>query len=82
MTYLHFLYNPNKELYKVFHKLFELRDCKIYINENLYYKFQYYLYEICGYLFLCTGILSFLKHNKIVIKSNRVRDGIFYVGRN
>lgn len=82
MKYLQFKYIPDKDLYIVFHKLLELRDCRIYISKNLYLEFLHYLYEITGYKFIHTGILKFPKLNKIVFESNRVRDGIFYVGRN
>lgn len=82
MKYLQFKYSQNKELYIVFHKLLELRDCKIYISKNLYLELLHYFYELMDQKFLCTGILKFPKMNKIIIKSDRVRDGIFYVGRN
>ena len=79
MSYLCFFYNPNKELYKAFHKLLKLHDCKIYVSRNFYSFFLQNLHELTGSLFICTGILKFLKMNRIVIKSNRVRDGIFYI---
>lgn len=78
MRYLHFIYNTNKELYLVFHKLLKLRNCKIYISKNLYLEFLHYLYELTGYTFICTGILQFPKLNLIIFESDRVRDGIFY----
>lgn len=87
MKYLQFKYNSNKELYKVFHKLLELRNCEIYISENLYLEFLQYISSLPlkHYLnieFIHTGILMFSKSYKIIIQSDRVRDGIFYVGRN
>lgn len=81
MKYLQFKYQPDKHLYIVFHKLLKLRNCKIYISENLYLEFLHYLYELTGYTYICTGTLQFPKLNKMIIKSYRVRDGIFYVER-
>ena len=87
MKYLQFKYTPNKELYKIFHKLLELQDCKIYISKTLFSEFFQYILALPmkHYLninFIYTGILMFSKSNKIIIQSDRVRDGIFYVGRN
>lgn len=81
MKYLQFKYIPDKELYIVFHKLLELRDCKIYISKSLYLEFLHYLYELTGFKYICTGYLKFALKYKIIIKSDRVRDGIFYIGR-
>lgn len=82
MRYYHFFYNPSIELYKVFHKILKLQDCKIYISKNLYLEFLHYLYELTGQKFICTKYLKFTMKGKIVIQSDRVRDGIFYVKRN
>ena len=82
MNYLHFKFKPDKHLQLTLNKLLELRDCKIYVSKNLYLELLHYFYELMDQKFLCTGILKFPKMNKIIIKSDRVRDGIFYVGRN
>lgn len=87
MNYLQFKYNPNKELYKVFHMLLVFRSCKIYISKSLYHELLHYLCELpmkhySNMKFLCAGILEFPKADKIIIPSDRVRDGIFYVGKN
>lgn len=81
MAYSHFYYLPDKELYKVFHKILEFKDCKIYVSRNLYLEFLHYLYELFGYKFICTGILKFPMKNKTIFESNRVRDGIIYVDK-
>lgn len=81
MKYRQFKYNPNKELYIVFHKLLKLQDCKIYVSKNLYLEFLHYLYELTGFKYICTGYLKFTLKGKIIIKSDKIRDGIFYVGR-
>lgn len=81
MTYLQFKYNAKKYSDIIFHKLLELYDCKIYISRNLYLELLHYLYTLNGYTDICTGILKFPKMNKIIFESNRVRDGIFYVGK-
>ena len=81
MKYLHFIYNPYKDIIKCCKKLLELQDCKIYISKNLYLEFLHYLYELTDSKYICTGILKFPKLNKIIFESNRVRDGIFYIGK-
>ena len=82
MKYLQFKYKPDKHLQSTLNKLLKLQDCKIYVNKNLYLELLHYMYELLDQKFLCTGILKFPKMNKIIFESNRVRDGIFYVGRN
>ena len=86
MKYLQFKYTPNNEFYKIFHKLLKLRDCKIYISKILFSKFFEYIMALPmrHYLnmnIIHTRILKFPKMNKIIIQSDRVRDGIFYVGK-
>lgn len=82
MKYLQFKYKPDRHLQLALNKLLELRDCKIYISKSLYLELLHYFYELMDQKFLCTGKLKFPKMNKIIIQSDRVRDGIFYVGRN
>mgnify|MGYP004460299673 CR=1 FL=1 len=82
MKYLQFKYSTKKDLYLTFRKLLELKDCRIYISKNLYLEFLHYLYELTDSHYICTGILKFPKLNKIIFESNRVRDGIFYIGIN
>lgn len=81
MRYLPFKYNSDKDYPVIFRTFLELQDCKIYVSKNLYLEFLHYLYELTGFKYICTGILKFPKIDKIIIKSNRVRDGIFYIGR-
>lgn len=81
MRYLPFKYNSDKDYSVIFRTFLELQDCKIYVSKNLYLEFLHYLYELTGFKYICTGILKFPKMDKIIIKSNRVRDGIFYVGK-
>lgn len=81
MRYLQFKYKPDKHLQLALNKLLELRDCKIYISKNLYLELLHYFYELMDQKFLCTGILKFPKMNKLIFESSRVRDGIFYVGK-
>ena len=66
MEYLQFKYTPNEELYKIFHKLLELRDCKIYVSKTLFSEFLQYILTLPmkHYLninYICTGILTFSK---------------------
>lgn len=81
MRYLQFKYKPDKHLQLALNKLLELRDCKIYVSKNLYLELLHYFYELMDQKFLCTGILKFPKMNKLIFESSRVRDGIFYVGK-
>lgn len=81
MRYLQFKYKPDKHLQLALNKLLELRDCKIYVSKNLYLELLHYFYELMDQKFLYTGILKFPKMNKLIFESSRVRDGIFYVGK-
>ena len=76
--HLQFKYQPDKHLNLVFCKLLELQNCKIYVSKNLYLEFLHHLYELTGFKYICTGYLKFTLKNKIIIQSDRVRDGIFY----
>ena len=82
MRYLQLKYKPDKHLQLTLNVLLELRNCEIYISKTLYLELLHYFYELLDQKILCTGILKFPKMNKIIIQSDRVRDGIFYVGRN
>lgn len=81
MKYLQFKYNSDKDYPIVFRKLLDLYDCRIYISRNLYLEFLHHLYALTGSKYICTGILKFPQLNKIIFESNRVRNGIFYVGK-
>lgn len=81
MRYSHFIYDTNKELYLICHKLLELQYCKIYISRYLFITFLEYVNDFSDYAYEYTGVLKFPKMNKIIFESKRVRDGIFYVGK-
>jgi hypothetical protein len=81
MTWSHFHYHPDTDLDEIFHKILELRDCKIYVSKHMFIRFLQYVNDFTGYCYEYTGILKFPKLNKIIQESNRVRDGIFYVDK-
>lgn len=82
MRYLPFYYKPEKDEMKVCKKLLELHYCRIYVSRYMFIQFLQYVNDFSDYCYEYTGILKFPKMNKIIFESNRVRDGIFYVGKN